>query len=201
MLISGIKSRPVYGRLALDAYAKRHLIAAEGEGAQAVLDCLAAAPPDALARVTILYASGGSRDRNHLERLSALGADYCHEFPTIPTLLFRLDGVLGTATMGLRLYASGTEGFMGQVIQRVLAHGIDHHSIITEHRGSLARRVQCVHCKGIIENVTTNIATCTHCGVNLLVRDHYSRRLGAFMGVSADAEEAGALPAREDAFP
>jgi dimethylamine monooxygenase subunit C len=201
MLVSGIKSRPVYGRLTLDPYAKRHLIAAEGEGALAVLDCVAGPPADVFGQTTILYASGGSAGQNHLEQLAGLGVDYCHEFPTIPTLLFRLNGMLTTATMGTRLYASGTEGFIGQVIQMGIAHAIDHHSIITEHRGSLARRVQCTHCKGIIENVTTNIATCVHCRVNLLVRDHYSRRLGAFMGVSADAEEAGAMPAREEVFP
>jgi hypothetical protein len=201
MLVSGIKSRPVYGKLAPDPHAKRHLIAAEGEGALAVVDCMTGASADMLARTTILYAGGGSAGQNHLERLAALGADSCHEFPTVPTLLFRLNGVLVTAHMGTRLYATGTEGFIGQVIQLALSHAIDHHSIVTEHRGSLARRVQCTHCKGILENVTTNIAACTHCGVNLLVRDHYSRRLGAFMGVSADAEEAGVLPAREHVFP
>ncbi|MDB5397857.1 MAG: hypothetical protein JWM91_5363 [Rhodospirillales bacterium] len=201
MLVSGIKSRPVYGQLALDLYAKRHLVAAEGEGALAVLDCLRAVSADVLSRVTILYAGGASAGQSHLDRLRTLNADYCHQFPTIQTLLFRLNGVLTTASMGTRLYASGTEGFIGQVIQLGLSHGVDHHSIITEHRGSLARRVQCTHCKGIIENVTTNVATCAHCGVNLLVRDHYSRRLGAFMGVSADAEEPGSLPASEQMFP
>jgi hypothetical protein len=202
MLVSGIKSRPVYGQLALDPYARRHLIAAEGEGAHAVLDCLCDAAEDMLARTTILYApQGASAGHNHGMELSASGVDCCHEFPSIQTLLFRLDGMLAKASMGLRLYATGTEGFMGQVIQLALAHAIDHHSIVTEHRGSLARRVQCTHCKGIIENVTTNIVPCAHCGVNLLIRDHYSRRLAAFMGVSADAEEAGVLPVREDVFP
>jgi dimethylamine monooxygenase subunit C len=201
MLVSGIKSRPVYGQLALDPSAKRHLIAAEGEGALAVVNCMTGVSADMLTRTTILYSSGGSAGQSHLEQLSKLGSDFCHAFPTIPTLLFRLNGVLSTATMGTRLYASGTEGFIAQVIQMGIAHAIDHHSIVTEHRGSLARRVQCTHCKGIIENVTTNIATCVHCGVNLLVRDHYSRRLGAFMGVSADAEDAGMVPAREEMFP
>jgi predicted RNA-binding Zn-ribbon protein involved in translation (DUF1610 family) len=201
MLVSGIKSRPVYGQLALDPYAKRHLIAAEGEGALAVIDCLGMAAADALSRTTILYARAGSAAENHLERLSALGADYCHDFPTIQTLLFRLNGVLGTATMGTRLYVAGTEGFIGQVVQLGQNHGIDHHSIVTEHRGSLARRVQCTHCKGFIENVTTDIAPCIHCGVTLLVRDHYSRRLGAFMGVSADAEVPGSAPPPREVFP
>jgi predicted RNA-binding Zn-ribbon protein involved in translation (DUF1610 family) len=102
--------------------------------------------------------------------------------------------------MGVRLYCAGTEGFIGQVIQRAESHFINHKSIVTEHCGSLARRIQCIHCKGITENVTTNIAACSHCGLNLLVRDHYSRRLGAFMAVSADAEAPGEVPAIQEIF-
>jgi predicted RNA-binding Zn-ribbon protein involved in translation (DUF1610 family) len=200
MLVSGIKSRPVYGRLKPDAQAKSHLIAAEGEGALAVLDFAAEASVEALSRTTILYAAGRSGGA-HSAALRALSIDYLHKFPTIPTLLFRLDVVLATSKMGMRLYASGSEGFIGQVVQRAMAHGIDHHSIFTEHRGSLARRVQCTHCKGFMEDVTANIVRCAHCGLNLLVRDHYSRRLGAFMGVCADAEAPGSLPPVEHIFP
>lgn len=120
--------------------------------------------------------------------------------PTIETLLIRLDGFLATATMGTRLYTAGTEGFMGQVIQHAGNYFMDHHSIMTEHCGSLARRIQCVHCKGVTENVTTNVARCSHCGVDLAVRDHYSRRLAAFMAVSADAEAPGNLPIVEEIF-
>ena len=78
--------------------------------------------------------------------------------------------------------------------------GIRHQSIRTEHRGSLARRVQCVHCKGLTEPVTTNIVACAHCGLHLLVRDHYSRRMGAFQGVNVDAEAPGQVPTIEEVF-
>ena len=81
-----------------------------------------------------------------------------------------------------------------------LEAGIDHAAIETEHRGSLARRVQCVHCKGITDNVTTQPAVCSHCGLTLLVRDHYSRRIGAFQGVCIDAEEPGVIPEAEEIF-
>ena len=91
--------------------------------------------------------------------------------------------------MGLRVYLAGTEGLIGQAMQAALEAGIDHTSIQTEHRGSLARRMQCVHCKGITEDVTTQPATCSHCGLLLLVRDHYSRRLAAFQGVCINAED------------
>jgi len=201
MLVSGIKSRPVYDGLVPQPHAKRHLIAIEGEGALALADLVAKATPDFLSRATILYAAAGSASQHHSDRLQALGADVCNVLPTIPSLLSRMTEILSTATMGTRLYVSGTEGFIGQVVQLALAHGIDHRSILTEHRGSLARRVQCVHCKGFTDNVTTNIATCAHCGLHLLVRDHYSRRLGAFMGVCVDAEAPGELPPVQEIYP
>jgi len=199
MLIAGIKSRPCYPGLVPDPNARRHLIAAEGEGALAVTDLAARATGDFLARTVILYAVWGSL-ADDPKRLAALGADACYIFPTTPTLLVRLSGLLATTTMGTRLYVSGTEGFIGEVIQLAMTQGIDHRSISAEHRGSLARRVQCVHCKGITEHVTTNIVRCAHCGTSLLVRDHYSRRRGAFMGVSADAEIPGELPAIEQIY-
>jgi dimethylamine monooxygenase subunit C len=36
--------------------------------------------------------------------------------------------------------------------------------------------------------------------LNLFVRDHYSRRLGAFQGVCVDAEVPGDVPAVEDLY-
>lgn len=77
---------------------------------------------------------------------------------------------------------------------------MDHAAIEAEQRGSLARRVQCVHCKGITESVTTQPFVCSHCGLTLLVRDHYSRRIAPFQGVCIDAEEPGAVPPTEGLF-
>lgn len=200
MLISGIKSRPIYPGLVLDPDAKRHVIAAEGEGALAVLDLLRPAPAEILGRTTLIYTAGASVAQNHAQSLAALNTSDLFQLPSVPTALTRLAGVLATAKMGTRLYATGTEGFIGQVVALALEHGINHHSIPTEHRGSLARRVQCVHCKGMTETVTTSIYVCSHCGLNLLVRDHYSRRLGAFQGVCIDAEVPGDVPPAEEIF-
>ena len=60
--------------------------------------------------------------------------------------------------------------------------------------------MQCVHCKGITENVTTQPATCSHCGLLLLVRDHYSRRIAAFQGVCINAEDPSERPPIEEIF-
>lgn len=200
MLVEGIKSRPVYKGLTLQPRARHHIFALEGEGAHALLAQRAALDAGILSRSEILYVVRGSQGSGHDEALRHLDADMFFVAPTIATLLFRLKGSLATARMGTRLYISGTEGFIGQAMMVALDHGMDHASIITEHRGSLARRVQCVHCKGITDNVTHSPFTCSHCGLPLLVRDHYSRRLGAFQGVNIDAEEPGSAPDPEELF-
>ncbi|MBB4193868.1 putative RNA-binding Zn-ribbon protein involved in translation (DUF1610 family) [Rhizobium aethiopicum] len=200
MLVAGIKSRPVYKGLTIQPRARRHIFALEGEGAKALLDQQPALDETALSRSEILYVARGSQGSGLDETLRGLSADMFFTAPTIATLLFRLKGSLATAHMGTRLYISGTEGFIGQAMLVALDYGMDHASIITEHRGSLARRVQCVHCKGITDDVTTSPFACSHCGLTLLVRDHYSRRLAAFQGVNIDAEEPGSAPEPEELF-
>lgn len=200
MLVAGIKSRPTYAGIAIDPHAKRHIFALEGEGALALIEQGEALTPAILARSEILYTPGGSRGEDHDQRLAALKPDMLWQGPTIATLLFRLKVSLANATMGTRLYIAGTEGFIGQAMQIAVDLGMDFHSIPTEHRGSLARRVQCVHCKGVTENVTVSPFPCSHCGLPLLVRDHYSRRLAAFQGVNIDAEEPGTAPEPEELF-
>jgi predicted RNA-binding Zn-ribbon protein involved in translation (DUF1610 family) len=194
MLPAGIISRPVYPGLSADINARHNLIAAEGEGAAAVLDMVPTVPAGFFQKATILFCATGSAGKGYEAGLKALDPKAYWEFPTIPTALFRLRGTLATATMGTRLYAAGTEPFIGHVIQEGLAVGIDPKSVVTEHRGSAKRRVQCVHCKGFTDDVTTTPFTCSHCGLSLFVRDHYSRRLGAFQGVCVDAEVPGELP-------
>ena len=194
MLVKGIKSRPIYTGLNIDAQAKRHIFAIEGQGVEAVLDQVKSVGTDFLARSEFLCVGPAIR-------LEALKPHDLWSAATIPILLYRLRAMLQNAKMGLRLYISGTEGFIGQVMQVAIECGIDFNSIRTEHRGSEARRVQCVHCKGITDDVQIQPFICTHCGLSLLVRDHYSRRIAAFQGVCIDAEEPGTAPKPELMFP
>ena len=197
MLVSGIKSRPVYRGLEIDPYARRHLFALGGEGALALLEKAELKDAAFRAKAEVLYTADGSK---HAAALRAAELANYWEAPTAPTLVTRLQVALSTAHMGLRLYAAGTEGFIGLVMQAGIAAGINFHSIPTEHRGSLARRMSCVHCKGITENVTTSPFVCSHCGLTLLVRDHYSRRIGAFQGVCVNAEVPAEIPPTEELY-
>ena len=182
-----IKSRPVYGTLSPQP-GKDHLFIADAEGAEAILDLAKSAPSGFFNAAEIVFIPRATGDK-YLAALRALKPARFYDGPSIGAALPRLKQTFATAHMGLRLYLSGTEGLIGQAMQAALEAGIDHSSIQTEHRGSLARRVQCVHCKGVTEEVTTQPVTCSHCGLLLLVRDHYSRRLAAFQGVCINAED------------
>ena len=201
MLVQGIKSRPVYTGITFDPMAKRHIFALEAQGATALIEQVKSAGEGEITKADILYVATAAAPSAYDQKLATLKPNDLWVAPTIPVLLNRLNVVLGTAHMGTRVYISGTEGFIGQTMQVALGHGIDFNSLKTEHRGSEARRVQCVHCKGITDNVRTSPYACSHCGLSLLVRDHYSRRLAAFQGVCIDAETPGTAPAPEVLFP
>lgn len=196
-----IRSRPVYGVLHPRA-GTAHLCVADGEGAGAIRDLFAKAGADAAAmleKTHIIYVPGAN-GTDEFASLEGLGAAQCHRSPSFWAAEPRLRKVLADAHMGLQVYLAGTETLIGLAQRDVMEAGLPHDAVQTEHRGSLARRVQCVHCKGITENVTTDPYVCSHCGLNLFVRDHYSRRLAAFQGVNIDAEEPGNVPPAVERF-
>jgi dimethylamine monooxygenase subunit C len=189
-----IRSRPVYAPLQ-PRVGSLHLIIADGEGAHAVVEMLAKANDhsEMLSAVHLMYVPGPT-GTDLSARLEALGAAQFFRSPSIPALLPRLTRVLSDARMGTQFYLAGSEGLIGQAEREIMMAGFPFAAIQKEHRGSTLRRVQCVHCKGVTENVATDPFKCSHCGLNLFVRDHYSRRLAAFQGVNIDAEDPGRVP-------
>jgi dimethylamine monooxygenase subunit C len=196
MTISTIKSRPIYPGLSPDLNARSNLIVCDKAGATAVSELFARADGAFAKRSTVIIADATS-DQEAQTLKADLAPAAIEVLPALDAGIARLREMLDAAPMGLRLYAAGSEPLIGSVVQAAADYSIDHLSIRTEHRGSLKRRVQCVHCKGFTENVTTNPVTCSHCGLTLMVRDHYSRRLAAFQGVCIDAEVPGEVPETE----
>lgn len=189
-----IRSRPVYAPLE-PRPASLHLVIADGEGAAAVVDLLGKTNDrsEFLAEAHVMYCPGPD-GTDHASKLQGLGAAQNFHAPSIPPLLSRLTRVLSAAHMGTQFYLAGSEGLIGQAEREIMNTGFPHASVQKEQRGSTVRRVQCVHCKGITENVATDPFKCSHCGLNLFVRDHYSRRIAAFQGVNIDAEDPGLVP-------
>lgn len=191
-----ITSRPVYPGLTPQG-ATPALMLADAEGAEALLE-LAARDASVMDLAHVIFIPSGTA---HGPRLRALRAKMYHEAPSYAASLERFRKALGDAHMGTQLYLAGTEGLIGQATAEAMAAGLPLEAIQSEHRGSIARRMQCVHCKGITEGVTTDPFCCAHCGLTLFVRDHFSRRLGAFQGVCVDAETPGLRPAPQEIKP
>ncbi|MDO6591151.1 hypothetical protein DS901_16915 [Loktanella sp. D2R18] len=188
-----IGSRPVWGTLE-PRVGQAHLFVADAQGAEAILDV---ATPELMAGAHIIYITRGT---DYADKLRALNPSQFYEGPSYGAALSRIKRALSDAKMGLQVYISGTESLMGQMTNEATQAGVPFESIQTEHRGSTARRMQCVHCKGFTEDVETDPFVCSHCGLNLFVRDHYSRRLAAYQGVCVDAEDPGNVPAQKGIY-
>jgi hypothetical protein len=180
-----------------DTGGRFHLLLGMGEGGsclQRVLRELHAHTPAAWQDSQVLFASppAGALADNPFKDFGGLANVML--FDDGAALLEQARAVLEHSLMGTRVYVAGPEAFIGRALQLAAAFGLSKDEICAEHVGSNARRVHCVHCRASTEEVRTNIVRCAGCSRWLLVRDHYSRRLAAYMGVSADAEVPGELP-------
>lgn len=197
MLITGIKSRPVYDRLEPLPGGLHHIIAGQGSGGRAMLRLLdemaASAGP-----ITLLYSQESFSGQDFLGQLQEHSQLPLHVHPSNQALIEALRTLLGEACMGTRLYLAGSESFLGSAMQVATHFDLNRDEVLREHSGTLVRRVWCVHCDTYTENVTQRVYDCPGCGVTLVVRDHYSRRLAAFQAVKADAEVPGELPEAEE---
>ncbi len=196
-IVPTILSRPVYGTLT-PTTASAHLLIADADGGTAILDLAKAAPAGFFDSAEVCYVPGADADFS--DELQQLSPRQFHTSPTIQALLPRLSRTFERLHMGTSVYLAGSESLIGLATQSAMQAGLDYQALQTEHRGTLARRVQCVHCKGTTENVTTQPAECAHCGLLLFVRDHYSRRLAAFQGVNINAEDPTDVPPKIEEF-
>jgi ferredoxin-NADP reductase len=212
MLVTGIKSKPVYAPLQADTRGRYHLMIGMGVGAAPLLRVIAemrSAAARVLQNTQVLYVPDAgdaiaAADRSgatpEIERFRAAGVGNVQAFPDTPALLEEFRSTLGKSLMGTRLYVAGPESFIGLVMKIALEFNLNKDEIRAEECGTLARRVYCIHCRVTTENVRTNIVRCVECERWLLVRDHYSRRLAAYMGVMVDAEAPGELPPLKEVF-
>jgi hypothetical protein len=205
MLITGIKSKPVYEPLRADVGGRYHLMLASGPGGEALLRVLGEirdAAPQALqnTRALLVPDADAAAHSNIAALIKEFGVTDVRLFHDVAALLTTFRTVLDESLMGTRLYVAGPESFIGLAMKLALEFDMNKDEIRAEELGTLARRVYCVHCRTTTEDVKTNIVNCTGCRRWLLVRDHYSRRHAAYMGVMVDAEAPGELPPIKEVY-
>lgn len=192
--VPSIKSQPVYHALEWDAAGVSHLLFVASDD-QPLLDRLLAAPPRGVLTVLATDTAIGARLESSGAAADTLVAD------GLARGLENLESLLRGSNMGLRLYLVGCEDAIWQAAVIAARYGMSSAEIRLFQTGSQARPVFCVHCRALTRGVRTNLADCSGCGRTLFVRDHFSRRLGAYMGFQVDAEEPGVKPPVELAYP
>ncbi len=189
---SEIKSRPVYEPLRPDLRAGRHWLVLEACALTAPLVAELGGVFAPVASQLQVWWVGPASPAIRLGPLTVL-AD-------LPAVIAAL-GKAGPFEVGDRVYVQGTEPFLWAVALAAGQVGLVHSQVRLAHAGSLQRKVWCTHCHGCTDGVTTHVVACSGCGRHLLVRDHFSRRHGAFMGVMVDAEVPGERPLPQEVFP
>jgi hypothetical protein len=207
MLVTGIKSKPVYAPLQADTRGRYHLMLGMGVGAAPLLRVIGEmrGAAEGLKNTRVLYVADAGETAHagaapEIEQFTAAGVGDVQAFGGTPALLEQFRAILRRSLMGTRLYVAGPESFIGLGMKIALEFNLNKDEIRAEECGTLARRVFCIHCRATTENVRTNIVSCVGCARWLLVRDHYSRRLAAYMGVMVDAEAPGELPPLKEVF-
>lgn len=119
-------------------------------------------------------------------------ADGCQlvlgDFPDSAALQQALADRLHLASCGLRLELRGDEAFIWPLQAVARSAGLLDDEIVLAHVPG-SRQVFCVHCAQCQPAANADVLTCAHCGVRLEIRRHFSRRLGAYLGVCADADQ------------
>lgn len=203
-MIEGIKSRPIYTELVPDTEGMHHVLVGEGEGAHALIrlyDSWAPYPDDGdpcYPPREIFYIARAGAD--HGAAITGLTHAADSIFTSRPALEQALRERLAASHMGTRLYIAGSEDFIWTIVAIAREAGMTDDEIQKEQAGTRARPVCCVHCRTRTPEVTTNIYQCPGCGLHVFVRDHFSKRLGAYQSVCVDAENPGDVPAIEEVY-
>jgi hypothetical protein len=101
----------------------------------------------------------------------------------------RLHQVLGSATVGSHVYIMGDEAFVWRIHAQARAAGLEDDEIDITRSIVGQRSVYCVHC-GLTQACGPQPSlTCVRCEVGLEVRQHFSQRLGAYLGVCTNADQ------------
>jgi len=194
-----IRSKPSYETLVWKEKALAHVVVAKGSGGMAVLQLFQQMQPTQ--PVTVFYVRGKHDDTDYSKTLANVVGEDLKVFESEMEALYAFYRSLPDVRMGTRFYVSGTESFMWSLCKLASLFDVQESEIMKQLSNSLSRPVYCVHCKATTPDVKTNIVSCIKCSRKLFVRDHFSRHLGAYMGLMIDAENPGQVPEIEEIYP
>lgn len=181
-----IKSRPTYREVELRPHVQQHLFVSTTEGFP-VIRSLHEAAPEA-ERILYLFESEREDDQIDVDG---------HKLAELATVL---DAAFTKLPLASALYVAGHEAFLWDVRNLAVRAGLADEQIQLCAPVSNRRRLFCTHCYTLTEDVTHSPHVCPGCGRALLVRDHFSKLHGAYVGVQINAEDPTEQPAAEELF-
>ena len=189
-----IKSRPVYVAPECPATANRYICLAEPSAVGLIMAHLAPVNKHLTPVHLIVFSDKTSADQDAITpELDDVLYQPCGR-DSLPAMLA---AQLNELTLGCHVIAAGSEAFMWDVHTLAMAQGLLDAEITLLPSEDKYRRVFCAHCRFLSEPVRVSPTQCQGCGLTLEVRDHFSRRLGAYRGVCIDAEVPGEVPSEE----
>jgi hypothetical protein len=186
-----MESTPTYPDLDWDSCGRHHVLFSGVADLSTLQSLLDTPPPGALTVIHLWPDVGTPQDL--VPPVLPADARYVRAADAA-SALSQLDQVLQAARMGTRLYLAGSEELIWRASRLAADLGLGEDEVRRWRCGALSRPVFCVHCRAALPDVQTNVVCCSGCARMLFVRDHFSRRLGAYMGFQVDAETPGELP-------
>ena len=180
--INAIKSRPVYTEVAPNPGAACHVFITDSDG---------------LANIQTQQAQSSAAEIHRFSvGLTATAAD----FTALDAALWQqqLSDAIAGFGMSSAFYIAGREAFLWQAHKVLSDAGFADSQIHLLPPSVNKRDLFCTHCYHVTHDVTASPAECEGCGRLLLVRDHFSRLMGAYVGVQINAEDPADVPATEE---
>lgn len=126
------------------------------------------------------------------QAVTALSLPSQHD-DALARLMNQVEALLQQQKAGIHVVICGDEAFVWMVQQCCIRSGClkEELSLIVDQstQQQSYKKVYCVHCGQTQHSAEQDICLCRFCKVELMIRSHFSERLGAYMGVCANAHQ------------
>lgn len=183
--IPSIKSRPVYEPIDIDDSVQEHVFIAQTGAAADIKALFAQCSSHHKSCWIVGDDTAPATDGAKPVAVDAQKSTFSELFSQLP--------------VSCNLYVAGmTEGFLWDIHNLAIAAGLAAEQVKKLPPKTTQRRLFCTHCYTLTEGVTYSPYECPGCHRLLLVRDHFSKRHGAYVGVQINAEDPDDIPPKEE---
>lgn len=176
-------SKPRYQELSLIADRPYHVVITDGWGKE---------------RAATLYETAAESAQCLVvsDQATATGIKGAIQLPN-EQLTDYLPQMLSELSVGTQFYMFGKEQFLWPTHSKLIELHVPRSRCALQRCGPIDRDVFCTHCQHTTLGINHTPVICSGCGRLLHVYDHFSKRLGSYMGFQVNAECDTEIPEQE----